>query len=89
MEVSILFLVQGQDSTTLKLCYLSLLLATFQEKTLLEEKTVMVELGESWPRPKDAHRGLVLCGSDKTILVYSRHSKTGHLKTGFIQNPDF
>ena len=41
---------QGRDSPTLKLYYLSLLLALSQIKTLLEEKTVIVELGESWPR---------------------------------------
>ena len=40
----------GLDSPTLKLSYLSLWLALFQGKTLLEEKTVIVELGESWHR---------------------------------------
>ena len=40
---------QGRDSPTLKLSYLSLWVALFQGKTLLEEKTVIVELGESWP----------------------------------------
>ena len=42
--------VQGQDSLRLNLYYLSLWLAVFQSKTLLVEKTVSVELGESWPR---------------------------------------
>ena len=41
--------VLGQDSPTLKLCYLSFQLVTFLLKTLLEEKTVIVELGESQP----------------------------------------
>ena len=36
---------QGRDSPTLKLSYLSIWLALFQGKTLLEEKTVKVELG--------------------------------------------
>ena len=40
----------GWDSPTLKLCYLCLWLALFQLKTLLEEKSVIVELGESQPR---------------------------------------
>ena len=40
---------QGQDSPTLKLCYLSFQLVTFLLKTLLEEKTMIVELGESQP----------------------------------------
>ena len=39
----------GQDSPSLKLCYLSLWLSLFQWKTLLVKKTVIVELGESWP----------------------------------------
>ena len=39
----------GQDSPTLKLCYLKFILLTFQCKTLVEEKTVIVELGESQP----------------------------------------
>ena len=38
----------GRDSPTLKLSNLGLWLALFQGKTLLEEKTVIVELGESW-----------------------------------------
>ena len=38
-----------RDSPTLKLCYLSFLLLTFQWKTLLEEKTVIVEPDESQP----------------------------------------
>ena len=42
--------VQGWDSPTLKLYYLSLWQSLFQWKTLLVEKTVIVELGESWPR---------------------------------------
>ena len=41
---------QGWDSPTLNFCYLSFLLVTSQWKTLLEEKTVMVELDESQPR---------------------------------------
>ena len=45
-----MFKIQGWDSPTLKLCYLSFLLLTFQWKTLLQEKTVIVELGESQPR---------------------------------------
>ena len=40
----------GQDSPRLYLYYLSLWLALYQSKTLLVEKTVIVELGESWPR---------------------------------------
>ena len=40
---------QGQDSPSLKLYYLSLWLSLFQWKTLLVEKTVIVELGESRP----------------------------------------
>ena len=32
---------QGQDSPTLKLCYLSFQLVTFLLKTVLEEKTVI------------------------------------------------
>ena len=43
-------LVQSQDSPTLKLCYLGFKLVTFLLKTLLKEKTVIVELGESQPR---------------------------------------
>ena len=39
----------GQNSPTYKLCNLSFLLVTFQLKTLLEEKTVIVELGEYQP----------------------------------------
>ena len=39
---------QGQDLLRLNLYYLSLLLALFQSKTLLVEKTV-IELSESWP----------------------------------------
>ena len=39
----------GWDSPTLKLNYLSLWLALFPWKTMLVEKTVMVELGESRP----------------------------------------
>ena len=42
--------LQGQDSPRLNLYYLSAWLALFQSKTLLVEKTVIVELGESWPR---------------------------------------
>ena len=38
-----------QDSPMLKLCYLSLWLALFRWKTLLVEKTVIVEIGESQP----------------------------------------
>ena len=46
---------QGQDSPSLKLYYLSLWLSLFQWKTLLVEKTVIVELGESWPwNPDDS-----------------------------------
>ena len=41
--------VLGQDSPSLNLYYLSLWLALFQSKILLVEKTVIVELGESWP----------------------------------------
>ena len=40
----------GQDSPTLKLCYLRFQLVTFLSKTLLEEKNVRVELDESQPR---------------------------------------
>ena len=40
---------QGQDSQRLNLYYLPLILALFQSKTLLVEKTVIVELGESRP----------------------------------------
>ena len=39
----------GQDSPSLKLYYLSLWLSLFQWKTLILEKNVMVELGESQP----------------------------------------
>ena len=42
--------VLGWDSPLLKLYYLSLWLAIFQWKSQLEEKTVIVELGESQPR---------------------------------------
>ena len=42
--------IQGWDSPTLKLYYLSLQQALFQWKTTLVEKTVKVELSESWPR---------------------------------------
>ena len=41
---------QGWDSPTFKLYYLSLKRAFFQWKTMLVEKTVIVELGESRPR---------------------------------------
>ena len=44
-----LFYRPGSRFTNLKLSYLSLWLALFQGKTLLEEKTVIVELGKSWP----------------------------------------
>ena len=40
---------QGWDSPTIKLYYLSLKLALLQWKTMLVEKTVIVELGESQP----------------------------------------
>ena len=39
----------GQDSPTLKLCYLSPWQGVFQLKTLLVEKPVIVEVGESQP----------------------------------------
>ena len=42
-------LVLRWDSPRSKLYYLCLWLAIFQWKTLLEEKTMIVELGESWP----------------------------------------
>ena len=42
--------IQGQDSPRLNLYYLSLWLALFQSTILLVEKTVIVELGEFWPR---------------------------------------
>ena len=45
----LIFGFQGQDSLTLKHFYLSFLLRNFQLKTLLEDKTVIVELGESKP----------------------------------------
>ena len=38
-----------RDSPTLKLCYLSFLLLTLQWKTLLKEKIVIEEIGESQP----------------------------------------
>ena len=41
--------ILGQDSPTLKPCYHSFQLLTFLFKTLLEEKNVIVELGESQP----------------------------------------
>ena len=41
--------IQGWDSPKLKLDFLCLWLALFQWKTKLVEKTVIVELGESWP----------------------------------------
>ena len=40
----------GQDSPSLKLYYLSFWLSFFQWKTLLVEKTVIIEHGESQPR---------------------------------------
>ena len=40
---------QGQDSPRLNLCYLTLRMALFHSKSLLEDKTVIVELGESQP----------------------------------------
>ena len=40
----------GQDSLTFKFHYLSLRLVLSQWKTQLEEKTAIVELGESQPR---------------------------------------
>ena len=40
---------QGWDSPTLKLYYLRLQLSLFQWKTMLVDKTVIVELGESQP----------------------------------------
>ena len=53
--------VQGQDSPTLKLCYyLSPWLGVFQWKTLLVEKTVIVEVGESQPRFLPETKFLVL-----------------------------
>jgi hypothetical protein len=39
----------GWDSPTLKLCYICPWLALFQLKTLLKEKSVIAELGESQP----------------------------------------
>jgi hypothetical protein len=41
---------QSWDSPKLKFCYLFLWLALSQWNTLLEEKTVIVELGESQPK---------------------------------------
>ena len=40
---------RGPDSPTLKLCYLSFIWVTFRLQTLLEEKTVIVDFGESQP----------------------------------------
>ena len=42
--------MQGQDSPSFKIYYLSLGLSLFQRKTLQVEKTVIVELVESQPR---------------------------------------
>ena len=46
---SYFLIVLGRNSPSLKLYYLRLLLWLFQWKTLLVEKTVIVELGESQP----------------------------------------
>ena len=53
----IIDMLLGPDSPTIKLCYLSFQLVAFLLKTLLEEKTVIVELGESQPW----ERGRKLC----------------------------
>ena len=42
--------IQGRDSPTFKICYISFILVTFQRQTLVHEKTVMVKIGESQPR---------------------------------------
>ena len=41
--------IQGRDSPSLKLCCLSFQLVTLTLKALLEENTVLVELGEFQP----------------------------------------
>ena len=46
--ILISFFMSGQDSPRLNLYYLGLWLALFLSKTLLVEKTVIVELDESW-----------------------------------------
>ena len=44
------YFIQGWYSPSLKLYYLSICLPLFHWKTMLEEKTVIVDLGESLPR---------------------------------------
>ena len=66
----------GQDSPSLKLYYLSLWLSLFQWKTLLVEKTVVVELGESQPCRLNC-----LNFNIKTSVVYF-YQPTGVLQAG-------
>ena len=71
--------IQGQDSPSLKLYYLSLWLSLFQWKTLQVEKTVIVELGESMPwtlKCKCKYWHSFLLHTDWNCFVKSRLPKT-------------
>ena len=46
---NVIFLNQGGDSPTIKLCYLIFVIVSFQWKTLLEENFSIEEIGESQP----------------------------------------
>ena len=69
-----LALNQGQDSPTPKLCYLS-----FQLVTFLEEKTGIVELGESQSSTlKEMKIKMLVIKNDSFIFVTSQSNTKNH-----------